>query len=261
MPRKHRDVMGVLTAEIVSGRRRAGEMLPREVDLAAAFGVSRGVARETIRALEERGMISVRHGKGATISEPDKWDLFDPVVLRAVLQSEHGARAVAELVECWRIVEVGVAGLAAERASRRDIDRLTAALDQMRESAAGAANQGSEGRFCAAHAAFHDALVVAARNHALAALVQRIHATPRAASPQRTANGPYDAVAVPARFLVAAEHYRREGALPEQQRVVDAVAAHEPDNARHAMSDHLDTIARYLTASRRRRIARGSSST
>ena len=37
-------------------------MLPREVDLAAEFGVSRGVARECIRAMEERGLVLAFHG-------------------------------------------------------------------------------------------------------------------------------------------------------------------------------------------------------
>jgi DNA-binding transcriptional MocR family regulator len=44
MARKHRDVMRILIAEIVSGTRRAGDMLPREVDLAAEFEVSRAGA-------------------------------------------------------------------------------------------------------------------------------------------------------------------------------------------------------------------------
>jgi GntR family transcriptional repressor for pyruvate dehydrogenase complex len=64
-------------------------MLPREVDLAAEFDVSRGVARETIRAMEERGLISVKHGKGATVNEPDGWDVFDPDVLAAMLSSDR----------------------------------------------------------------------------------------------------------------------------------------------------------------------------
>ena len=78
MARKHRDVMTLLIADIVSGVRPAGDMLPREVDLAAEFDVSRGVARETIRAMEERGLISVKHGRGATINEPADWDVFEP---------------------------------------------------------------------------------------------------------------------------------------------------------------------------------------
>ena len=89
MARKHRDVMRILIADVVSGARAAGEMLPREVDLAEEFDVSRGVARETIRAMEERGLISVKHGKGATVNEPDGWDVFDPDVLAAMLSSDR----------------------------------------------------------------------------------------------------------------------------------------------------------------------------
>ena len=72
MARKHRDLMRILIADIASGAHAAGEMLPKEVDLAAELDVSRGVARETIRALEERGLISVKHGKGATVNEPGR---------------------------------------------------------------------------------------------------------------------------------------------------------------------------------------------
>jgi DNA-binding FadR family transcriptional regulator len=71
MARKHRDVMRALLADIVSGVRPTGAMLPKETDLAAEFDVSRGVARETIRAMEERGLISMKHGRGATINRPE----------------------------------------------------------------------------------------------------------------------------------------------------------------------------------------------
>jgi DNA-binding FadR family transcriptional regulator len=91
MARKHRDVMRILTSEIVAGTRPVGEMLPREVDLAEEFDVSRGVARETIRAMEERGLISVKHGKGATVNGAQHWDVFDPDVLAATLQASGAA--------------------------------------------------------------------------------------------------------------------------------------------------------------------------
>ena len=47
--------MRVLIADIVGGALPAGAALPREADIAAGFGVSRGVARECVRGLEERG--------------------------------------------------------------------------------------------------------------------------------------------------------------------------------------------------------------
>src|SRR4051812_42405503 len=128
MARKHRDVMRVLIADIVSGRRGTGEMLPKEVDLAEEFEVSRGVARETIRAMEERGVIAVKHGKGATVSAPSEWDVFDADVLAATLESGRGGDVLAEYLECRRVLEVEAAGLAAARAKKRDVAHLTAAL-------------------------------------------------------------------------------------------------------------------------------------
>jgi DNA-binding FadR family transcriptional regulator len=239
MARKHRDVMRILIAEIVSGTRSAGDMLPREVDLAAEFEVSRGVARETIRAMEERGVISVRHGKGATISEPGQWDVFDREVLAAMLDSERGSDVLAEYLECRRILEVEAAGLAAARASKRDVERVSAALGRMEEAAARVESRASEERFHEADVAFHRALIAATGNRALGGLVERIHSA-----------------LLLARFPLARPQYRQERALPEHRRILAAVAANDPSEARQAMSDHLDTIASYLDEHRGRRRSR-----
>src|SRR4051794_28200413 len=239
MARKHRDVMKILAADIVSGVRPAGDMLPREVDLAAEFDVSRGVARETIRAMEERGLISVKHGKGATINEPADWDVFDPDVLAATLDSERGSEVLAEYLECRRILEVEAAGMAAERAAKRDLANLAAAMDRMEETAARASGQASEERFHEADIAFHQALIAATGNRALGGLVERIHSA-----------------LLLARFPLARPDYRQERALPEHRRILAAVSAKDPAEARQAMSDHLDTIARYLDEHRGRRRSR-----
>ena len=234
MARKHRDVMRILIADIVSGVRPAGDMLPREVDLAAEFDVSRGVARETIRAMEERRLISVKHGKGATINEADDWDVFDPDVLAATLDSERGSEVLAEYLECRRILEVEAAGLAAERAAKRDVANLTAAMHRMEEATARPPSQAAEERFHEADIAFHQALIAATGNRALGGLVERIHSA-----------------LLLARFPLARPDYREEIALPEHRRILAAVTAGDPSEARKAMSDHLDTIAGYLGEHRR----------
>src|SRR5512132_860102 len=239
MARKHRDVMRILIADIVSGVRPAGDMLPREVDLAAEFDVSRGVARETIRAMEERGLIAVKHGKGATVNEPEDWDVFEPDVLAATLDSERGSEVLAEYLECRRILEVEAAGMAAQRATKRDIDHLTKALRRMEETAARSESQAAEERFHEADIAFHQTLIGATGNRALGGLVERIHSA-----------------LLLARFPLARPQYRQERALPEHRRILAAVTAKDPDEARAAMSDHLDTIARYLDEHRGRRPSR-----
>jgi GntR family transcriptional repressor for pyruvate dehydrogenase complex len=229
MARKHRDVMRLLIADIVSGVRPAGEMLPREVDLAVEFEVSRGVARETIRAMEERGLISVKHGKGATINEPDEWDVFDPDVLAATLDSERGSTVMAEYLECRRVLEVGAAGMAAERAKKRDVDRLAAALARMEEAAGRPESGASEERFHEADVVFHRALFAATGNRALGGLVERIHSA-----------------LLLARLPLARPEYRRDRALPEHRRILAAVRAGDAAEARNAMGDHLATVAGYL---------------
>src|ERR1700750_1004823 len=92
MSRLHENVMRVLMGDIVSRRIGVGGWLPREADIAAQFGVSRGVARECIRGLEERGLVAVKHGRGATVLPEQRWDILDPDVLRALL--DHGRGTV-----------------------------------------------------------------------------------------------------------------------------------------------------------------------
>jgi DNA-binding FadR family transcriptional regulator len=245
MARKHRDVMRILADDIVSGVHPEGAMLPKETDLAAEFDVSRGVARETIRAMEERGLISVKHGKGATINGPSHWDLFDPDVLAATLASERSGEVLAEYLECRRVLEVEAAGLAAERATKADLERVSRAFARMEECTARPPSQAAEELFHEADIAFHQALIAATGNRALGGLVDRIHSA-----------------LLLARYPLARPQYRQERALPEHRRILAAVSSGDSAEARLAMSDHLDTVARYLGEHRgsgrrqRRRAAR-----
>src|SRR5690349_11664953 len=131
MTRKHQGMLRVLIAEIVAGVRPEGEQLPRETDLVEQFGVSRGVVREGIRALEERHLVSVKHGKGATVLPSSRWDMLDADVLAASLESTQGVAILSEYLECRKILEVEAAGLAAERATPKDVEELTTAYGRM----------------------------------------------------------------------------------------------------------------------------------
>jgi DNA-binding FadR family transcriptional regulator len=204
MARLHREIMLVLTADIVTGARAPGDMLPREQDLAAEFGISRGVARECIRAMEERGLVSVKHGRGATVTPSTDWDFFDPDVLAAMLDRPDGGELLAEYLECRHILEVEAAGLAARRATKAELEQLASALDDRDD------------------AAFRQALVAAAGNRALAALLETVGAgmtpPPKEADPA------------------------------ELRRILTAVAAGDAQAAKRAMAAHLATAAAELTA-------------
>lgn len=222
--------MRVLIADIVGGRLTQGEPLPREATLASQFGVSRGVARECIRGLEERGLIRVKHGRGATVNESERWRVFDPEVLSALLSSAHGTAVLGEYLECRRILEIEAVGLAAERATERDLSALSDAFARMTASAdLASGNPAAEDLFHEADIAFHRTLIAATGNRALGNLAEPIHRALTAA-----------------RRPLARPDRRLDRGLPEHRRILQAIAARDPEEARAAMRDHLSTVEGYL---------------
>jgi GntR family transcriptional repressor for pyruvate dehydrogenase complex len=219
----------VLISEIVTGVREAGSQLPRETDLVEEFDVSRGVVRESIRALEEKYLVTVKHGKGATVLASSHWDMLDPDVLAAVLESSWGPQVLGEYLECRRILEVEAAGLAAERAGETDLEHLAQALSRMEAVAGRPPGHATEAMFHEADLAFHATLIAATDNHALSSLVGRIHKA-----------------LLTARFPTARPEYRVERSLPEHEAILKAVASGNARAARKAMAAHLDTVAEYL---------------
>jgi DNA-binding FadR family transcriptional regulator len=219
----------VLIADIVTGGREEGEQLPRETDLVDEFGVSRGVVRECIRALEERRLITVKHGKGATVRSSLYWDMLDADVLAAVLDSPRGPAVLGEYLECRQILEVEAAGLAAERATEQDLEKLSEALARMEATTKRPPGHGTEAMFHEADLMFHTTLIGATGNHALSGLIDSIHKA-----------------LLMARYPTARPEYRVERALPEHRAILKAVAAGNARAARKAMASHLGTIAEYL---------------
>jgi GntR family transcriptional repressor for pyruvate dehydrogenase complex len=230
MSRLHTGAMRVIIGEIASGRWPEGELLPRELDLAARFGVSRNVARECVRGLEERGLVSVRHGRGARVRPEREWDRFDSDVLAALLGGPRAAEVIGEYLECRRILEVEAAGLAAERAGDEALDALGTAFERMRLTAEGARdNPAGEALYREADVAFHRAVVHAAGNPVLGRMTEPIH---------KALSETFAALARP--------QLRFERGLPEHERILAAVRAGDADRAREAMRAHLLTVERYL---------------
>src|SRR3954454_14207260 len=148
--RLHREAMVELVGDIVAGRLAPGDALPREVTLAERFDISRGVARECLRALEERGLATVKHGSTTTVNPREDWDLFDPDVIAASLAGPGAVALLAEYIECRRIVEIEAAGFAAERATSEDVAALDARFEEMK---AALATKGAAAQESAYHAA------------------------------------------------------------------------------------------------------------
>ena len=115
--RLHREAVDALLGDIVGGQYAAGELLPKEELLVERFEISRGTVREALRALEERGVVRVRHGRGARVLPADEWNVLDPDVARALATGRKRRDFVGEVRACRLLLEAEAAGLAAEHAS------------------------------------------------------------------------------------------------------------------------------------------------
>jgi GntR family galactonate operon transcriptional repressor len=227
--RLHQHLMRLLLSDIARGVLGENERLPAEAELARQFGASRGVVREALRSLEERGVIKVHHGRGAVVTPPRRWNLLDADVLGAVLETPASANVLHEFLECRRILEVEAAGLAAVRATVEDLSRLADAFARMTASAERAPSLIAEDLFHEADVAFHGAIFQAAENRILSRIVEPIQRA------LQTARRP-----------LARPQARIERAIPEHRAILTAIAAHEPEAARAAMLAHLETIEGYL---------------
>ncbi|WP_028060977.1 FadR/GntR family transcriptional regulator [Candidatus Solirubrobacter pratensis] len=232
--------MAEFVDEIVTGRLAPGDVLAREVEVADRFGISRGVARECVRGLEERGLVTVRHGSDTTVNPREKWDLFDEYVLSAALGGAAAVESLGAYLECRRIIEVEAAGLAAERCAPEHVAALEARFAAMVDATRERDRRRREQRFHEADVAFHVALIEGTGNPPLVLLVRRIYTALMAA-----------------RFPLARPAYRRTRALPEHAAILAAVRAGDPQAARDAMRTHLMTVEPYLHE-HARRVARGA---
>jgi len=63
----YRQMYLALASDIKEGRFAIGAAMPTERELCESFGVSRHTAREALRQLEQRGLITRRQGSGSTV--------------------------------------------------------------------------------------------------------------------------------------------------------------------------------------------------
>ncbi len=115
---------------IVSGKYPAGCVLTLEA-VSAEHGVSRSVAREAVRVLESMGMVESRRRVGITVLPADRWNLFDPVVIRWRLEVGDRTAQLVSLSELRMGFEPAAAALAARRASPHQCRVMATAVSDM----------------------------------------------------------------------------------------------------------------------------------
>ncbi len=199
---------------------RPGDRLPAERDLATQIGVSRPTVRIGLRALAAMGVVRSRHGSGTYIPEGPPTLGSERLSFMAAL---HGFTR-EEMYEARRILEVGAAGLAAERATPEQLTTLA------EEVASLFASMHEPQRFLVHDINFHRTLAAASGNPIVASLVEMVselYYERRLQTAERASDKD---------LRDAAEMHRR---------IYQAVRSRDAEAARVSMNDHLIQASRH----------------
>jgi len=205
----------LLSEQISAGSLQPGDRLPTELKLSQLHGVSRTVVREAVHQLKSRGLVRSRQGSGVFVAQTATHQplTFDATVLDSI-------QAVVHVVEMRCVLEGEMAALAAERATRTQVQSLRRALKTIDVATAA----GFDG--VAEDLAFHRAIGEATGNPQFRLLLGFLEQYLR------------EAIRI-ARRNEANHEDLMEAVRLEHRAIVDAIAARDPVLARICARAHL----------------------
>ena len=112
-------------------------IFPTEAALADQFAVSRSVTREAVKMLTAKGLLTARPRKGTTVQPSALWNLYDPDVLRWLLERKFSLSLLHQFSELRVAIEPAAAALAARAADPQGVAAIVAGFDRMTAADAG----------------------------------------------------------------------------------------------------------------------------
>jgi GntR family transcriptional repressor for pyruvate dehydrogenase complex len=214
-PRLSDKVAELMLDTILSRRLQVGDRLPSERELGEQFGVSRTVVREAVRALVAKGVIEVRSGSGLRVAAVDAAAVSESMSLYL----RGGTLDFEKVHEVRALLEVHIAGIAAERATEADIARLREVhrrMDREHTDVEAAALDDLE---------FHRVIAAATQNDLYLLLMDSIGSALIDIRRENLGSGSAPMT------------------LSQHERVLESIAAGDADGAREAMGAHLEGVA------------------
>jgi GntR family transcriptional repressor for pyruvate dehydrogenase complex len=232
-------VANQLLEMIASQQFRPGDRLPPEREISQELGVSRTVVREAIRVLSGKGVLGVISGIGVIVTQIDRDNVAE--TMRLFMQT-GGSDADSpfsydKIHEVREMLEVRVAGLAAERATEDDLEELRAAFKELADAV------DSVDLSSIKDVEFHRIIAKITHNDLYLIMLDSIRH-----------------VLLEIRQATMLKRDRRNSTLVFHKRILEAIENGNSEQARLAMSDHLEESAHMWRSMKQPTSRRGTSS-
>lgn len=224
-PKKiYEQVANELINMIRDGKLQPGQKLDSVQQLAENFSVGRSAIREALTSLRAMGLIELRQGEGTFVRKFEPSDITYPIDQALLMDKDD----IVHLLEVRKILETGVAITAAMQHTEKDIANMKSALLDMKE-ATGNQKLGEQ-----ADLNFHMALVKATHNPLLISLMSHV------------SDLMVEAMKEARRIWLFSKVSTLEALYEQHARVLKYVENKEPEQARTAMLDHLNSVENML---------------
>jgi DNA-binding FadR family transcriptional regulator len=105
---------------LVKNNLKAGDPIPKELELASSLGVSRTVVREAMSRLRMLGLIETKKKKGGVLTTPDLIGTLEKSLIPRIMDEA----TLRDLFEFRLVLEIGMADLIMARVTADDIQEL-----------------------------------------------------------------------------------------------------------------------------------------
>lgn len=170
----HHGVLERLGTSIVSGTYPPGHVLTLD-RVCAEHGVSRTVAREVVQVLQSMGLVESRRRTGVTVRPTDRWNVFDPSVIRWRLAGPERTSQLRQLTELRAAIEPLAAAAAASHATGAQRERLVELAGMLEDTGV----RGDLDTFLDHDVEFHKVLLDGSGNDMFAGLSEVVEAVLR----------------------------------------------------------------------------------
>jgi DNA-binding FadR family transcriptional regulator len=205
-----------------------GQRFPTEAELAAEHKVSRSVTREAVKMLTAKGLLTARPRAGTTVQPPSSWNLFDPDILRWLLERKFSLDLLRQFSELRVAIEPAAAALAARGRDPAGLAAIRAGYARMEAAEAGADDP------LDADIAFHIAVLEAAANPFYRQFRDLV------------------ATALQTSIRFTNRFQGRTASLPAHRIVLEAIEGGEAETAREAMTAIIADVMVLIEAAERK---------